>query len=53
VPDHVRWLDYLATGNAVFLRRVADFVTSFNPIRAYLGDPQLYNDRLKAGAGRR
>jgi hypothetical protein len=51
--EHLRWLSWLVNRNAVFLRRVADVVTSFNPIRAYLGDPQFYNDRLKAGAGRR
>jgi hypothetical protein len=48
IGDHVRWIMWLVTHGAVFVRRVAEINVPFNPLRAYLGDPKKYLDMIKA-----
>src|SRR5262249_39642425 len=45
--DHLRWVNWLVTHNAVFLKKVADVDAPFNPIRKYLGDPGAYSTLLQ------
>src|SRR5262249_17495318 len=35
-PDHLKWVNWLYTRNAVFFRRVGEVQTPFNPIREFI-----------------
>jgi hypothetical protein len=48
IGEHVRWITWLVNRGAVMVRRVAEIDVPFNPIRAYLANPQKYIAIMKA-----
>jgi hypothetical protein len=46
-PDHLKWVDWLYTTNAVMFRRVAEVPAKFNPVREYVTNRAAWQVVLK------